>query len=221
MVRYKTRPTGAGNTNRPLTHSSEPSREGLAVNATQERWKSVVGYEGYYEVSDHGRVRSVDRTVVSSVGIPSRRRGCGISPALTTRGYLRVGLSRDGESKLFSVHRLVAAAFCERVADGDVVRHLDGDKENNRAENLTWGTDSENMIDQVRHGNHLHARKAHCPRGHELVMPNLVRAIWVQRSNRSCLACSRARDMARCRPIDLQVESDSHYRRILAAAEEG
>ncbi|SCC11074.1 NUMOD4 motif-containing HNH endonuclease [Rhodococcus qingshengii] len=191
------------------------------MNATQERWKSVVGYEGYYEVSDHGRVRSVDRTVVSSVGIPSRRRGCGISAGLTTRGYLGVGLSRDGESKPFSVHRLVAAAFCERVADGDVVRHLDGNKENNRAENLAWGTDSENMIDQVRHGNHLHARKAHCPRGHELVMPNLVRAIWVQRSHRSCLACSRARDMARCRPIDLQVESDSHHRRILAAAEEG
>ena len=105
-------------------------------------------------------------------------------------------------------------------SNGDVVRHLDGDKENNRAENLAWGTDSENMIDQVRHGNHLHARKAHCPRGHELVMPNLVRAIWVQRSNRSCLACSRARDMARCRPIDLQVESDSHHRRILAADEE-
>lgn len=181
-----------------------------------ETWKPIRGYEGYYEVSDRGRVRSLDRTITNSLGRRQSFRGCMMSFLTSSTGYFTVGLKRDGSVKRFLVHRLVADAFCGSLRAGDVVRHLDGNKTNNHADNLAWGTVSDNIHDQVRHGRHNYARRTHCPRGHALEMPNLIRATWVKRRYRSCLACQRARDVARHRPVDLQAESDSQHRRIMA-----
>jgi hypothetical protein len=69
--------------------------------------------------------------------------------------------------------------------------HIDGDKQNNRADNLRWGTRSENILDQVSMGRHRSARKTHCAQGHEFTAENTYR--WRPDSQRVCRACRRAR----------------------------
>ena len=111
-----------------------------------ENWKAVVGYDGLYEVSDLGRVRSLPRLTATGM-----RGGKLLKPRLNTAGYLRVNLS-DGVTKHqpSNVHQLVALAF--PAGDGPQVRHLDGNKLNNRADNLRYGTSKEDYQDRVKHG---------------------------------------------------------------------
>lgn len=114
-----------------------------------ENWKSVVGYEGYYEVSDQGRVRSVDRTVTDG----SRRRGRIRKPAPNGDcGHPYVTLSRGNHVECMAVHKAVLVAFVGPRPDGQEARHLDGDAANNRQTNLKWGTPAENTEDKRRHG---------------------------------------------------------------------
>src|SRR5512139_228904 len=121
-----------------------------------EEWRPVVGFPGY-EVSSHGRVRSLDRTVVRSDGIPQRVKSCVLRPTPTSEGYLRVGLRHDGTERKKGVHVLVATAFHGPCPDGLECRHLNGDPADNRPDNLLWGTPSENTLDRVRHGTHSQA----------------------------------------------------------------
>lgn len=120
----------------------------LIVNET---WKAVEGYEGIYEVSDHGRVRS--RWTVG--GIPPSKIGNRWRVLKGSRhklGYVAVSLRHtDGRFDKPWVHRLVAKAFCSQDEGKNEVRHLDGNPRNNRAENLKWGTHAENGGDIVRH----------------------------------------------------------------------
>ena len=111
-----------------------------------ELWKSVVGYEGLYEVSDKGNVRSLDR--ISTDG--SRRKGRMLKP----RGarYLFVTLSREAIKALPYVHRLVLEAFSGPPPVGTVGCHRDDNPRNNRLENLYWGTSAENRADAIRNG---------------------------------------------------------------------
>lgn len=115
------------------------------MNAAEE-WRAVVGFEGFYEVSSHGRVRR----------IATRVRKLGGSRVLrdqhTGAGYRSVDLFDGTHWKLYQVHRLVLAAFVGACPHGMESRHLDGDKTNNSRLNLAWGTHAENMADQVRHG---------------------------------------------------------------------
>lgn len=113
-----------------------------------EIWKPVVGYEGLYEVSNTGKIRSLER--ITTVG----RRGIGkeLRQYLLPCGYLDVSLSSHGKIKHKRVHRLVADAFCERSDGQDEVNHIDGDKQNNVACNLEWCTKSENMIHAYQNG---------------------------------------------------------------------
>lgn len=118
---------------------------------SEENWKPVVGYEGYYEASDHGRVRSVDRQV--EIMIRSKKTKMRFHAKMLTLdvckiGYMRLGLSRDGTKKMHSVHRLVMAAFVG-VSSMDV-NHKDGDKRNNHLSNLEYCTESENMVHRYR-----------------------------------------------------------------------
>lgn len=99
-----------------------------------ETWRPVVGYEGLYEVSDQGRVRSLKRnTTNGKILIPIKNKSC----------YLNVHLSIDGISRLFRLHRLVAFAFpeiCGEYFEGAVCNHKNENKLDNRAENLEWCT---------------------------------------------------------------------------------
>lgn len=107
-----------------------------------EIWKDIKGYEGKYQVSNMGRVRSLDR--FDRVGNP--RKGRLLNPKPKNNGYVRVHLA-DGKGYAHeSVHRLVAEAFVERRNPEDIiVNHLDNNPTNNRADNLEWTTYQGNM----------------------------------------------------------------------------
>lgn len=107
-----------------------------------EMWKPIIGYEGLYEVSNMGRVRSLTR--ISNFRDRSGRinerviKGRTMRPQRQKSGYLHVGLSKDGNVTQYRVHRLVAAAFVDNPEGLYEVNHIDEDKTNNRADNLEW-----------------------------------------------------------------------------------
>lgn len=118
-------------------------------------WKDVVGFEGIYQVSNTGIVRSVDRRrrVSDSMGRNYEvvNRGRVLATRLHQFGYLIVTLSKENIPYTRTVHRLVAKAFLPFRGESFVVRHLDGNCLNNNVENLAYGTQKENMADAARH----------------------------------------------------------------------
>lgn len=103
-----------------------------------EEWKSVPGYEGLYEVSSYGMVRSLDRYVRCKSKSYRLQKGSILSPAKDKNGYLKVVLNCNGKCKTINVHRLVAEAFIPNPNNLREVNHLDEDKTNNIVENLEW-----------------------------------------------------------------------------------
>lgn len=96
----------------------------------KEIWKSVKGYEGLYEVSDMGNVRSLRRKTT---------KGKILKPAIDKDGYLRVSLSKNNQIKNYPVHRLVAIAFVDgHSLENNIINHKNEVKNDNRAENLEW-----------------------------------------------------------------------------------
>lgn len=162
------------NTHRPLTHPSGTSRVGgLAVNATPEEWRPVVGWEGLYEVSDQGRVRSLDRIVHrdSVGGLPIRGRVLRQAQCRSRKyGLIRltVNLSVNQRKRTSPVHRLVLEAFVGPRPPGQHGCHHDGDPTNNHLSNLRWDTPKSNTADMVRHGRGHWMGQTHCKRGHDL-----------------------------------------------------
>lgn len=120
-----------------------------------EEWRSVPGYEGQYEVSSLGRVRSLDRPVRIRGGSYRVSKGRVLTPLRHTGGYDAVHLGRKNQRL---VHELVALAFIGDRPPGAVTRHLDGDPTNNRVDNLAWGTQSENMRDVARYDRPISGR---------------------------------------------------------------
>lgn len=118
-----------------------------------EQWRDVVGYEGYYQVSNFGRVRSVDRVVPGRWG-PTKLRGKINSQSVNSRGYFRVIVSKEGVGKDIYVHRLVAAAWIGPCPDGQQVRHGPNGRFDNSISNLCYGTPSEDGLDKRRDGTH-------------------------------------------------------------------
>ena len=115
----------------------------------REEWRPVAGYEGFYEVSNLGNVRSKDRTRPVKTrhgGYAMRRdRGTNITPTGNGYGYLIVGLRDSAGRKHRYVHRLVAEAFCYKPADAECVNHINHDRADNRAVNLEWLSQKENV----------------------------------------------------------------------------
>lgn len=127
----------------------------------REIWKPVVGYEGWYEVSDQGRVRSIDRDVILTrtlrnylPGTYARRfEGVMLSPALGSDGYLTVRL----RGKTFTVHSVVLTAFIGPKPAGYAACHNDGNRQNNALSNLRWDTYKANNRERFVH---MKARRA-------------------------------------------------------------
>lgn len=184
-----------------------------------ERWLAVPGYEGLYEVSDFGRVRSLDRRVINKLGREQLCRGTVLYTNMVglRRQYHSVVLRNSGDAQRVTVHSLVLQAFVGPAPDGTECRHLDGNPDNNHLANLRWGTRSENILDTVRHGTQWQAAKTKCPRGHELKEPNLYS--WPSWPGRRCKACERARCRLRNNPLagDLQTISDRYYEEIMSS----
>ena len=110
-----------------------------------EEWRPIEGYEGLYEVSNTGRVRSVDRYVVDSLGHRKFYKGKVLIPVKSNLGYLLVSLCCNGKHKMFLVHRLTAQAFLPNPDNLPEVNHLDEDKTNNRVDNLEFCDRSYNI----------------------------------------------------------------------------
>ena len=107
--------------------------------AVEEVYKCIEGYEGYYQVSNKGNVRSMDRINESGYKL----KGKMLVQSTDKDGYKRVSLSRGGKQKGFGVHRLVLETFDKK--DERTVNHKDGCKQNNSLDNLEWTTRSENI----------------------------------------------------------------------------
>lgn len=116
-----------------------------------EEWKDIEGYEGFYQVSSMGRVRSIDRYTARTKGSFHYVRGKILSAGTDRWGY-RFVILQNGQKKCRMVHKLVAEAFMEPKQDGFVINHIDGNKSNNSVSNLEYCTQSENMYHAVRMG---------------------------------------------------------------------
>ncbi len=135
------------------------------MDQSVERWLPVTGWEGFYEVSDHGRVRSIDRVIMSrsSAGglCEHRRKGRIKNQASDKDGYKLVTFCRDGKEKMRRVHQLVMEAFAgPRPAWATMVNHKDGVPSNNLLSNLEWSHNQHNQRHAPARPRYLHSGEA-------------------------------------------------------------
>lgn len=156
-------------------------------------WRPVVGYEGIYAVSDVGQVMRV------LGGVHGATPGRILKQRIHENGYYHVGLHNLGSRRTVTVHSLVAESFHGSRPGGQHARHRNGIKTDNRAENLEWGTRSENMLDAVGHGTHFskHRGQPTCKRGHGFSVENT----YVNSGRRHCRTCQRERAKAHRRAV--------------------
>lgn len=109
----------------------------------KEIWKDIIDYEGLYQVSSYGRVKSLSRKVSNGKGFYIIKERI-LKSILTKKGYYNISLYKNGKSKNFRVHRLVALHFISNPENKPQINHIDGDKSNNHVDNLEWCTASEN-----------------------------------------------------------------------------
>jgi hypothetical protein len=130
-----------------------------------ETWVPIPGFDDAYEVSNRGRVRSLDR--VRRCGCGQRLwRGCILRPIIDRDGYEQVGLSYAGRTATRKVHRLTAQGFIPNPDSLPEVNHLDLDRRNNAVSNLEWTTRIDNHLHSLAHGRH-----------HAATNPNKVRKL--------------------------------------------
>ena len=124
----------------------EQWREIATVIAPNEEWLPIAHYEGLYEASSYGRVRSLDRVIHDKKGTTRRLIGLLLRPSTDPSGYKTVSLNKDGKARSFKTHRLVAEAFIPIRGSGLEVNHRNHNKADNRLQNLEWVTRSENKL---------------------------------------------------------------------------
>ena len=125
-----------------------------------EEWRPVVGYEGQYEVSNMGRVRSLDRVIVRKNGRQQTLKGKILHPTHASKGsrdhsvvhYVHVNLRRNGVGRIGWVHTLVAQAFLGPRPEGHDVMHVNGVRDDNRVSNLQYGSRAMNNISSYSYG---------------------------------------------------------------------
>lgn len=159
-----------------------------------EKWLPVPGYPGY-EVSDQGRVRSLDREGLSRWGTPRILKGRILAQVMaggTGGQYHACTLYRDGRGAQVTVHVLVLETFVGPRPEGMHGCHRDDDQAHNFLENLYWGTPRQNARDMVNNGLCPKSRITHCPQGHEYTEDNTY--IVPSTGHRMCRACIKAKN---------------------------
>ena len=122
----------------------------------KEIWKDIEGFEGYYQVSNMGRVKSLERIRIANNGksetaqFPVKEKILSVSKQ--TQGYSQVSLCKNGTQKSYRLNRLVANTFIHNPENKPEVNHIDGNKDNNRVDNLEWVTSAENQKHKVENG---------------------------------------------------------------------
>lgn len=156
------------------------------MKSTQaEQWRPIPGWEGIYEASDHGRVRSLDRLIIYANGDRHYTKGRVLSACDNGHGYLTVTLSRNNLEIRRYVHRLVLETFIGPAPEGMEACHGNAKRHDNRLSNLRWGTKLENAQDILKSGNSP-ADWTHCRRGHEFTPENTIRQNSGRRACREC-----------------------------------
>jgi hypothetical protein len=118
----------------------------------EENWKDITGYEGYYQISSNGNVKSCSRFRLGKNGVLIKVNEKMMKLKTSKFGYLCVGLRKDSKKTMFSVHRLVAINFIENPFNKPTVNHKDGNKQNNSVANLEWSTLSEQTNHAIETG---------------------------------------------------------------------
>lgn len=111
----------------------------------KEEWRDIAGFEGLYQVSNLGRIKSLAKT--DAIGRFKKERF--LIPGNSKNGYLHLSLCKNGVVKQFTVHRLIATAFVPNPENKPCVDHIDCNRQNNRADNLLWVTYSENNLNPI------------------------------------------------------------------------
>lgn len=185
------------------------------MNSTQaEEWRPVYEFEGYYEVSCLGRIRSLPRQVIRGTALVWTKPA--IMKATPDKGgYLVVSLYGENGRKSRRVHRIVLESFVGIRPKGKEARHKDGDPTNNSLENLEWCSRSTNTFDQVAHKTHRNTAKNQCPQGHMYVGRNVLPR---PNNGRGCRACVNASSVLKTDGIvpksaksTFKALSDSYY----------
>lgn len=162
-----------------------------------EEWRDISGWEGYYQVSNQGQVRSVGRSIVTHNGtrtrwVPPRMLRLATSGNSKQRangkGYAAACLARNSEKIFQRVNRLVLIAFVGLDAELPLACHRNGDSNDNRLSNLYWGTHRDNAIDSINHGVNQKSNQTQCVAGHEF---NTDNTYINQAGHRRCRECRR------------------------------
>lgn len=123
-----------------------------------EEWKDIEGYEGLYQVSNLGKVKSLSRIIIRSNGRQHTVKEKYIKQFQDKCGYMVAYLCKCGKKSNCRVHRLVANAFIPNLKNKPQVNHKDGNKTNNNVNNLEWCTNGENQIHAFQYGLNHHTR---------------------------------------------------------------
>jgi hypothetical protein len=125
-------------------------KKDLENNLLDEEWKDIPNYENIYQVSNMGRVKSLNRIIENKKGQIQKYKGKILSPRFSNRGYYQVNLSENNKPTLFSVHRLVMLSF---VGPSNLlVDHIDRNPKNNKLENLRYVSNQENTFNRGAKG---------------------------------------------------------------------
>lgn len=164
-----------------LTPTIVPKSDQLGES---EIWLPVVGYEGLYEVSNRGRVRSLPRRDAQG---GQRRMRMHRPSRMDAYGHLGVKLRKDGEVRSRYVHQLVLEAFVGARPEGTIACHWNDVSDDNRVENLRWATPRDNRNDMIRNGHDINLAKTECKWGHPLTEDN----VRTHAGHRQCRTCQR------------------------------
>ena len=124
----------------------------LGVIDMKEIWRSVKGFEGVYEVSSEGRIKSKKHVIVRRDGKKYTVKEKLLKPYVDKDGYLRVELNHKGKAGKFYVHRLVGFLFIPNPEEKPQINHINCIKDDNRVENLEWVTVQENRTHAIKNG---------------------------------------------------------------------
>lgn len=140
-----------------ITSTKQPSPGFLVM----EEWKDVEGFEGYYQVSSHGRIKSLRRNHRMSNNRIEYDRSCGGAirkQGVLALGYMCIGTCKNSIKNTYLVHRMVSIAFIPNPDNKPCVNHIDGNKTNNHVSNLEWCTYAENTNHAIKKGLMNYAR---------------------------------------------------------------